>query len=114
MSIEKVKDMLINGKEVLLTAQPELPFWDAPQEKQPFFMQVVSHIKDKAWLDLKEVSERWVLKDQQAVEPNFNLALAEFNLGKLDKSKKLLETVISVNEYHALAYLYLYKISTYQ
>jgi len=114
MSIEKVQDMLINGEEVLLTTQPELPFWDAPQEKQPFFMQVVSHIKSKSWLELKDISEKWLLKDQQAVEPNFNLALAQFHLGKLDKSKKLLKNVINVNERHALAYLYLYKISKKQ
>ena len=54
MPVEIIKKMLTSGKETSVTAQPELPFWDAPTEDQPFFMQIIGPMKSESWGDLKK------------------------------------------------------------
>ena len=54
MPVEIIKEMLATGKETSVTTQPELPFWDAPTENQPFFMQIIGPIKNNHGVCLKK------------------------------------------------------------
>ena len=111
MPVEIIKNMLTNGKETSITDQPELPFWDAPTKNQPFFMQIIGPMKKELWGTLKQITLKWIRKAPDEIEAHYHHAFALYNLGELDSAKSILKKVIKNNNKHALAYLYLYKIS---
>jgi len=111
MPVEIIKEMLANGEESSVTVQPELPFWDAPTENQPFFMQIIGPMKNKSWDTLKKITLEWIKKAPNELEALYHHAFALYQLGELASAKGILKKVIKKNNKHALAYLYLYKIS---
>tara|TARA_B110000008_G_scaffold38684_2_gene35478 strand:+ start:2968 stop:3957 length:990 start_codon:yes stop_codon:yes gene_type:complete len=111
MPVEIVKKILADGKESSVTKQPELPFWDAPSKEQPYFMQVIGPIKTKSWGILKKITSEWIQELPKEIEAQYHHALALYQLGELVSAKNILKKVIKENNKHALAYLYLYKIS---
>ena len=111
MPVEIIKKMLSSGKETSVTAQPELPFWDAPTEDQPFFMQIIGPMKSESWGDLKKITLKWIQKSPNEIEAQYHHAFALYQLGEFVSAKNFLKKVINKNKKHALAYLYLYKIS---
>ena len=76
------------GKEVAVTTQPQLPFWDAPENKQPYFMQVVGLLKQENWKKLKTISYAWHESQPESIEAHSNFALALFKLGDTNKSEE--------------------------
>jgi serine protease Do len=111
MPVEIIKEMLANGKETSVTAQPELPFWDAPTENQPFFMQIIGPMKKESWITLKKITLKWLQEAPEETEAQYHHAFALYQLGEFVTAKNILKKVIKKNNKHALAYLYLYKIS---
>ena len=111
MPVEIIKNMLANGTETSITDQPELPFWDAPTKNQPFFMQIIGPMKKELWGTLKQITLKWITEAPDEIEAHYHHAFALYNLGELDSAKSVLKKVIESNNKHALAYLYLYKIS---
>jgi serine protease Do len=111
MPVEIIKEMLANGKETSVTAQPELPFWDAPTENQPFFMQIIGPMKKESWITLKKITLKWLQEAPEETEAQYHHAFALYQLGEFVSAKSILKKVIKKNNKHALAYLYLYKIS---
>ena len=111
MPVEIIKKMLSSGKETSVTAQPELPFWDAPTEDQPFFMQIIGPMKSESWGDLKKITLKWIQNSPNEIEAQYHHAFALYQLGEFVSAKNFLKKVINKNKKHALAYLYLYKIS---
>jgi len=111
MPVEIIEEMMVNGKEVSVTAAPESAFWDNPEENQPYFMRVVSALNKKDWSKLMIISEDWVKSEPNADESNFHLGLANYHLNNEDNAYKLLTKVINQNKKHTLSYLYLYKIA---
>ena len=111
MPVEIIKVMLATGKETSVTTQPELPFWDAPTEDQPFFMQIIGPIKNQSWGMLKKITSNWIQEAPDEIEAQYHHAFALYKLGKLTSAKSILKKVIKKNKKHALAYLYLYNIS---
>jgi len=111
MPVEIIKEMMVNGKEISVTAAPESAFWDTPEENQPYFMQVVSALNKKDWSKLMIISEDWVKREPNADESNFHLGLANYHQNNEDTANKLFKKVVSQNKKHTLSYLYLYKIA---
>jgi len=111
MPVEIIKEMLATGKETSVTTQPELPFWDAPTEEQPFFMQIIGPIKKQSWGMLKKITLEWMQEAPDEIEAHYHHAFALYKLGEFVSAKNILKKVIKKNKKHALAYLYLYKIS---
>ena len=111
MPVEIIKEMLANGKETSVTTQPELPFWDAPSENQPFFMQIIGPMKKESWGALKKITLEWLQETPDEIEAHYHHAFALYQLGEFVTAKNILKKVIKKNSKHALAYLYLYKIS---
>ena len=111
MPVEIIKEMMVNGKEISVTAAPESAFWDTPEENQPYFMQVVSALNKKDWSKLMIISEDWVKSEPNADESNFHLGLANYHQNNEDTANKLFKKVVSQNKKHTLSYLYLYKIA---
>ena len=111
MPVEIIKEMMVNGKEISVTAAPESAFWDTPEENQPYFMQVVSALNKKDWNKLIIIAEDWVKSEPNADESNFHLGLANYHQNNEDDANKLFKKVVSQNKKHTLSYLYLYKIA---
>ena len=111
MPVEIIEEMMVNGKEISVTAAPESAFWDTPEENQPYFMQVVSALNKKDWSKLMIISEDWVKSEPNADESNFHLGLANYHQNNEDTANKLFKKVVSQNKKHTLSYLYLYKIA---
>ncbi|MDC0126762.1 serine protease [Methylophilaceae bacterium] len=111
MPVEIIKDILINFKETAITTQPELPFWDAPPIDQPYFMQVIGPMQNESWKTLKKITLEWLKEAPNEIEAQYHHAFALYQLGELVTAKNILRKVIKKNKKHALAYLYLLKIS---
>jgi hypothetical protein len=111
MPVEIIEEMIVNGKEISVTAAPESAFWDTQEENQPYFMQVVSALNKKDWSKLIIIAQDWVKSEPNADESNFHLGLANYHQNNEDYANKLFKKVVSQNKKHTLSYLYLYKIA---
>jgi hypothetical protein len=111
--IEWIKRLLHEGKDMQLTAQTELPFWDAPFEKRPYFMQSYDATREGQWERLKSITALWLKSEPQSSEALFNNAKACFELKDFEAAKKQLSDVIKKNPRHAQAQLYLLKLAKF-
>ena len=109
--VEWIKHLLRHGKDIQLTAQTELPFWDAPFEKRPYFMQAYDAAREAKWDRLKEIAELWLKNEPQSSEALFTDAIARFELKDYELAKKVLSDVVKKNPRHAQAQLYLLKLA---
>ena len=111
MPVEIIKRLLSEGKEVAVTTQPQLPFWDAPENKQPYFMQVVGPLKQENWEKLKTISYAWHESQPESIEAHSNYALALLKLGETPKSEEEFKKVAKKNPNFVQSFLYLYEIA---
>ena len=109
--VEWIKHLLRHGKDIQLTAQTELPFWDAPFEKRPYFMQAYDAAREAKWDRLKEIAALWLKNEPQSTEALFTDAIARFELKDYELAKKVLSDVVKKNPRHAQAQLYLLKLA---
>jgi tetratricopeptide (TPR) repeat protein len=111
MPVKIIKKLLDQGKEISVTTQSELPFWDAPPKEQPYFMQVVGATKQQSWNELKKITAKWIKEEPQEIEALYHHGYSFYELKDFTSAKTLLQKVIKQNNKHALAYLHLYKIA---
>jgi len=109
--VEWIKHLLRHGKDIQLTAQTELPFWDAPFEKRPYFMQAYDAAREAKWDRLKEIAALWLKNEPQSTEALFTDAIARFELKDYELAKKVLSDIVKKNPRHAQAQLYLLKLA---
>ena len=109
--VEWIKHLLRHGKDIQLTAQTELPFWDAPFEKRPYFMQAYDAAREAKWDRLKEIAALWLKNEPQSTEALFTDAIARFELKDYELAKKVLSDVVKKNTRHAQAQLYVLKLA---
>ena len=109
--VEWIKRLLDQGKDIQLTAQTELPFWDAPFEKRPYFMQSFDAVREGQWEQLKSITTLWLKSEPQSSEALFSNAIARFELKDFEVAKKQLSDVVKKNPRHAQAQLYLLKLA---
>lgn len=109
--VEWIKNLMRQGKDMQLTAQTEQPFWDAPFEKRPYFMQAYDAARESQWDRLKEIANIWLKNEPQSNEALFTDAIARFELKDYEAAKKELNDVVKKNPRHAQAQLYLLKLA---
>jgi len=112
--VEVIKKLLVDNNDISITTLAESPFWDAPEKKLPFFMQVVGPIKKENWVKLKKVSIDWIANKPDSYEADYHLGLADYRLGDLKEAKISFKKVIERNNKHLQTYLYLYEIAKYE
>mgnify|MGYP001349634306 FL=1 len=112
--VEVIKKLLADNNDISITTAAESPFWDAPEKKLPFFMQVVGPIKKENWVKLKQISIEWIANKPDSYEADYHLGLADYRLGKIKEAKLSFSKVIEKNNKHLQAYLYLYEIAKSQ
>lgn len=111
MPVEIVKDMLANGEEISVTTQADLPFWDAPENQLPFFMQVAGPLKNEEWQKLNTASQAWMAAEPESLEAKVHLAISLYHMNDLNKAEQFFVDVTKSNNKHAQCFFYLYKIA---
>lgn len=97
-----VKKLLI-AEETRSTKQEELPFWDAPENEQPFFMRVVLPYMGHRWDDLSLVAQAWSNTEPNNAEAWFYRGYAEEKLGNISKAVDYYRKTLTLNPEHASA-----------
>ena len=72
------------------------PFWALPDEKKPFFMQVVLPLLDSNWSEVKRIAKMWTQAEDDSTNAWFYLGLAEKQFNK-DFAKLFLNKSIQLN-----------------
>jgi len=90
------------------------PFWDAPLEKRPYWMQVVLPMQAGKWQDLQVVASEWNKHAPNDPEAIYYLALAQQNLGEVQNAKPNFQKVLAANPHHTSSILALAKIAREQ
>jgi hypothetical protein len=65
-----IKKML-NSPEIALNAPHDIPFWDAPEQKRPFFMQIVLPFQNNRWQDVQEIAASWAASEPGSAEARY-------------------------------------------
>lgn len=94
--------------------QTDNPFWDAPLEKRPYWMQVVLPAQAGKWDDLYQIAREWKNKAPNDSEANYYLALAQHHLGQLPDAKAGFQKVLASNPHHSASILALAQIAKAQ
>lgn len=76
------------------------PFWDAPEEKRPFFMRVVLPLKHEKWDVLDQVAQRWIVAEPNSAEAFYYAGLAQEKLGKPKQSKAYYQQALTLQPMH--------------
>ncbi|HIE90802.1 MAG TPA: serine protease [Methylophilaceae bacterium] len=80
-----------------------LPFWDAPEEKLPFFMRVVQPFKNEQWGELSRIAQLWMKAEPKSAEAYYYAGIAEGKEGGLSKAKQYFEQALSLHPEHPAA-----------
>ena len=94
--------------------QTDSPFWDAPLEKRPYWMQVVLPMQAEKWEDLLIVASAWQHQMPDEPEALYYLALAHEKLGQLVQAKTEFKRVLAINPRHTSSILALALIAESQ
>jgi len=94
---------LIDQPEVSITRQAELPFWDAPEEKRPFFMQVVNDQLVRNWTELEQIANKWITVEPGSSEAWYYLGVSEEKQGKAEQAIAAYRKSVELNPRHTAA-----------
>jgi serine protease Do len=97
--------------ETELVEQGDSPFWDAPLNQKPYWMQVVLPAQAEQWSELLQIASAWLKQSPNDAEAYYYFALAEQHLGKPLEAKTKFKKVLSLNPHHTNAVLALAKIA---
>lgn len=62
-------------------------FWEADDDKKPFFMQIAIPEINKDWPMLAQVAQKWIDADDKNSDAWYELGVAQENLHKMDEAK---------------------------
>lgn len=80
MPVKWVK-ALLQTESSKLNAPHDLPFWDAPEDLRPFFMQIVMPFQNNRWADVQKIALNWTEKEPKNAEAWYYLGVAAEFLG---------------------------------
>lgn len=99
MPVNLVK-ALIEAPLTKLNAEHDLPFWDAPEEARPFFMQVVLPFQYGRWQDVEKVASRWIQKEPNNAEAWYYMGAALEHLGDNASAIKNYQQALTLQANH--------------
>ena len=99
MPVKWIKSLL-NEPDITSLNTDELPFWDAPELKRPFFMRVVLPYQNDKWQELKTVAQEWIIAEPTSPEALFYAGVAEEHLGDLAKANQYFQKTLSLHPQH--------------
>lgn len=91
---------LLDAPDTTSLQSDVLPFWDAPPEARPYFMQVVLPYQQGEWPELEKIARDWVMKEPNTSEAHYYLALAQANLGRDKEAEKNFQKALALQPQH--------------
>jgi serine protease Do len=91
---------LLEAPESTVLQSDILPFWDAPLDARPFFMQVVLPYQQGDWAMLEMIAQDWVKREPNTFEAYYYLAVAQANLGREKEAEKHFQQVLAKEPQH--------------
>jgi serine protease Do len=91
---------LMDAPEVTGFATDKLPFWDAPPDQLPYFMQVLQPYQQQDWVSLRQIAQNWVRQQPQASESYYYLGLAQMQLGLDSDARQTFEAALQLQKQH--------------
>jgi serine protease Do len=86
-----------------ITQKHEHAFWEADQDKKPYWMQIVIPLQNEDWPEIEKIVQKWITESPQDQESNYYHALVLSHLGRLDESKQALKRIVKKNPNHVSA-----------
>lgn len=99
MPVKWVKALLLT-QEVKLNAPHNAPFWDAPDEAKPYFMQIVLPYQNGRWLDVQKIASNWAKLEPHSAEAWYYLGIAAMQLGDVVKANQHFQTALTLQADH--------------
>ncbi len=99
MPVKWVK-ALINAPETTSMVTNELPLWDAPEDKRPFFMRVALPYKNDKWNILNSVAQEWITAEPTSAEAFYYAGAAAENLGDATASNEYYHQALKLHPNH--------------
>ena len=72
-------------------------FWEADDDKKPFFMQIAIPEINKDWPKLAEVAQKWIDVDAKNSDAWYELGVANENLNKIDEAEKAYQQSVALD-----------------
>jgi len=91
---------LLDTPETTSLQSDLVPFWDAPPEAAPYFMQVVLPYQNEDWSELARVAQAWVKQEPSTAEAHYYLAVAQAKLGRDADAKKSFQQTLVLQPQH--------------
>jgi serine protease Do len=91
---------LLDAPEASSLQSEVSPFWDAPLNARPYFMQVVLPYQQADWMTLEKIAQDWVKHEPNTSEAHYYFALAQANLGRDTDAEKNFQKVLSIQPQH--------------
>ena len=105
----------------LLTKKPQInlvsdapPFWSLPDQKKPFFMQVIMPMQKENWAEMARISKLWTQDEEDNSDAWFYLGFAQKKMNNLDFAKLFLTQAHRLNANHLDSLVELYEIAKKQ
>lgn len=106
MPVEWISALLAQPA-IEIPAKGGLPFWDAPEDKRPFFMRVIQPYQTEDWANLHTIASNWCEKEPHAIEAYYYRGLAAYHLKNFSHAHDDFDKVIAENARHVGAQLHL-------
>ncbi len=91
---------LIDAPEVTSLTSQGTPFWDAPTDLRPYFMQVVLPFQTGIWPELQRIATDWVAKEPNTSEAYYYLGVAYVNQGRDAQALQAFKRAINLQPQH--------------
>lgn len=91
---------LMSTPETTSLRTEQTPFWDAPEDTRPYFMQVVGPYLNQDWQALEKISQAWVNRESGNAEAYYYLAYAKYNLNKQPEAMTHFDMVLKLHPNH--------------
>jgi len=96
---------LLKQPDITSMETDERPFWDAPEEKRPFFMRVVLPYKNGKWAEVDHIAQQWIKAEPNTSEAFYYAAVAKEKLGEKDAAMAYYEQALTLQPGHPAATL---------
>ncbi len=72
-------------------------FWEADDDKKPFFMQIAIPEINKDWPKLAEVAQKWIDAEAKNSDAWYELGIANENLNKINEAEKAYQQSVALD-----------------
>ena len=91
---------LLQSPSSKLNSVHDQPFWDAPEQDRPFFMQIVLPFQNNRWQDVLTIASQWTTQEPNSVEAWYYMGAAKQHLGDKSSAYQHYEHALTLHKNH--------------